>query len=210
MLGLNLFRSLREYKNLIIAFILAFLFSIALVYAVFELVNVLNNYLLRFFPRIGVLEPVPALAEAAKKIGLFSLFIITALSVLGLISKHSKLSLVSIGYFLPVFGYFTFYMFSLAGVGVLRALYFPLYEVSPTLLRLGDVVLLPSLPLVWFFGFSFSENALNLLIFITAIGFAIFLFGVFSWVYGNLRDKETKVFDFLAYRFSRHPQYLGF
>lgn len=39
-------------------------------------------------------------------------------------------------------------------------------------------------------------------------GLLIFCVGTFTWLYGKL--EKRKVFDFWVYRYSRHPQYLGF
>jgi hypothetical protein len=40
-----------------------------------------------------------------------------------------------------------------------------------------------------------------------ALGLLIFILGVLAWFYARLEKKGTA--DFWIYRFSRHPQYLG-
>ena len=42
---------------------------------------------------------------------------------------------------------------------------------------------------------------------IIALGLLVFLLGTIAWFYGKFRGKE--VVDFWIYRYSRHPQYLG-
>ena len=43
---------------------------------------------------------------------------------------------------------------------------------------------------------------------ITRIGLMVFSFGMVTWLYGKFQD--AKIIDFWIYRYSRHPQYLGF
>jgi protein-S-isoprenylcysteine O-methyltransferase Ste14 len=100
-------------------------------------------------------------------------------------------------------------MFFLAGVGVLRALWFPLLDISPTTLKLGHIVYLPyfilSLPLSIV---AHEDMAVTLSLTIMSIGLFTFSMGVATWLYGKFKGKE--IIDFWVYRYSRHPQYLGF
>lgn len=43
---------------------------------------------------------------------------------------------------------------------------------------------------------------------LVGIGLFVFLLGTITWLYGKYRKKD--VIDFWIYRYSRHPQYLGF
>jgi len=64
--------------------------------------------------------------------------------IAGFMVRKSYLSTIgSVGLYLPTFGYFAFTMFFLAGVGVLRALWFPLLDLSPKVLH--DVKVCPAL-----------------------------------------------------------------
>jgi protein-S-isoprenylcysteine O-methyltransferase Ste14 len=54
----------------------------------------------------------------------------------------------------------------------------------------------------------YSYELLPLSDVITALGLAILFFGVFTWLYGKF--KGFQVIDFWIYRYSRHPQYLGY
>ncbi|MEM1703730.1 MAG: methyltransferase, partial [Zestosphaera sp.] len=90
-------------------------------------------------------------------------------------------------------------MFFLTGLGVLRTLWLPLLELSPSTLKLGCVVYLP---------FSYVPHAPLVGLVTAFIGLFVFLLGVTTWFYGRFKGYE--IVDFWIYRYSRHPQYLGF
>lgn len=119
----------------------------------------------------------------------------------------------AISLYLPTFGYFACSMFFLAGIGVLRVLWMPLLAISQQLLELGSIAYLPLL-LAELLGYALGGwSAAHLLAVAYAIvfvlaGLGVFALGVFSWLYGRFVGAE--LVDFLAYGWSRPPQYLGY
>jgi protein-S-isoprenylcysteine O-methyltransferase Ste14 len=106
-------------------------------------------------------------------------------------------------------------MFFLAGIGILRVLWLPFFDSSSTLLTLGDISYIPywivmyPLRLLSEEGIghwvTYGKAVANLAV---GVGLLIFCVGTFTWLYDKL--EKRKVFDFWVYRYSRHPQYLGF
>ncbi len=141
-------------------------------------------------------------------IGYGCLGLILILIVLGFVlEKRALASVGAIFLFLPVFGHFAATMFFLGGLGFLRFLWLPFLDISFDIMRLGDIVLLPYnwiLDLASLFGLNLYRQ---LPFIITGLGIFIFLLGVLAWMYGRIRKQN--VTDFWLYRFSRHPQYLG-
>ena len=203
---------------------LAVIFTAALAYATVELPRVLNGLLLRSFTDVptdlgphGTLASTPdlmAFMALAEPIGYLSLAAVALLILAGFLTERRKVSVAgSLALFLPTFGYFAATMFILAGLGVLRVLWQPLWDVSPALFALGDVVLLPFWLLERISSFLLgpaSGGPAGAAFAYTLIAAGLFLFslGAFTWLYGRLQKK--RLFDFWVYRYSRHPQYLGF
>jgi protein-S-isoprenylcysteine O-methyltransferase Ste14 len=92
-------------------------------------------------------------------------------------------------------------MFFLAGIGVLRVVWLPLLDLSPKVLRLGEIVCLPS----WLL---FGSLLVPVSCIIMVLGLMVFTLGVFTWLYSKF--KGLGIVDFWIYEYSRHPQYLGF
>jgi protein-S-isoprenylcysteine O-methyltransferase Ste14 len=103
-------------------------------------------------------------------------------------------------------------MFFLSGIGILRVMWLPFWDSSPALLKLGDISYLPfwivMFPLRLLPGgfFWLAGNLLASLV--VGAGLLIFCVGTVTWFYGKF--EKRKVFDFWIYKYSRHPQYLGF
>jgi protein-S-isoprenylcysteine O-methyltransferase Ste14 len=138
-----------------------------------------------------------------------------ALIVAGFVSRKKSLSSVgAILMFLPTFGYFASSMFFLAGLGVLRVPWMPIWDISFDLLKLGDIVYLPYMivtyPLFLVFGLPVSRIDFRNIIGIALVGIGLFIFlvGTIAWLYG--KHHKNDVIDSWIYRHSRHPQYLGF
>ena len=110
----------------------------------------------------------------------------------------------AIAFFLPIFGYFAVYMFFLAGLGILRVLRLPCWG---RLMKLGDVIYLPYMILVYPFALIGVDIRRFLAILLIGLGLLVFLLGTLAWFYAKLQRKGTV--DFWLYRYSRHPQYLG-
>lgn len=197
-----------------ISILLSVLFAVALLYATLEIPMVTHKLLLEFFPDYW--WPPSGVIESLRPFGYISFAITLILMITGFVTKWLKLAtLGSIVMFLPTFGYFASTMLFLAGIGVLRALWFPLLDLSPKILRLGDVVYLPYIflsflvaPTAWVIGGSPADMTIPLSLMIMMLGIAVFLLGTVTWFYGKFTG--LNVIDFWIYRHSRHPQYLGF
>jgi protein-S-isoprenylcysteine O-methyltransferase Ste14 len=97
----------------------------------------------------------------------------------------------------------------------LRVLWLPFFDSSSTLLNWGDISYIP----YWIIMYplrllsdrgighwvTYGKLVANLAV---GAGLLIFCVGTFTWLYGKL--EKRKIFDFWIYRYSRHPQYLGF
>ena len=140
-----------------------------------------------------------------RLIGYICLVTIVVMSALGLfLEKKGLASLGSLGFILSIYAYFVLHMSFLAGLGILTALWSPFWG---KLVKLGDIVYLPYVILVY----PFSRFGLDIRRFaaytIGDIGLLIFVLGVISWFYARIIKKNTA--DFWIYRFTRHPQFLG-
>lgn len=196
---------------------LAIIFSVALTFTTLELPRLTEDVLIQYFPDyMWNLEAQNTLFDYVRPIGYACLAIVAGLIIFGFKMGKPKLSkLGSLAFFIPAFGNYALSMFFLAGIGIFRILWLPLWDISPTLLMLGDVSFIPYWiiiqPLMFLTQdtvFSWLPLARGLGIIIVAIGLLFFSISSFTWLYGKLEKK--KVFDFWIYRYSRHPQYLGF
>ena len=203
-----------EGAKLPVLTLLAVAFTFALTFATLELPNILNSILRGYFPDIyWEPESIEALMNYARPIGYACLTVVIALIIVGFITERRRLSsLGSFAFFLPAFGYFAASMFFLTGIGILRVMWLPFWDSSPTLLKLGDIAYLPYWIVRYPFrllggkvGYEASEVIAKLAV---GVGLLIFCVGTFTWFYGKLENK--KIFDFWIYKYSRHPQYLGF
>ncbi len=194
---------------------LSVVFTVALTFATLELPGVLNAVLRPLFPDIyWEPESIEALMGYARPIGYACLLVVVALIVVGFITERRGLSsLGSLAFFLPSFGYFAASMFFLTGIGILRVMWLPFWDTNPTLLKLGNVAYLPLWAARSLLELLLSPPAAyiasRLLAYVVVgAGLAIFCAGTFTWLHGRLEKRG--VFDFWIYRYSRHPQYLGF
>jgi len=213
--------SRRRFLDLIIASALSFLFTVALLYATLEVPRVVHALLIKVFPDWGLhfeMEKMRETIESLRPIGYVTFVTVLILIIIGFVFGKTRISsLGSIGLYLPVFGQFAFSMFFLAGIGVLRALWLPILDVSPKILRLGDIVYVPYMILIFLLEHMFRLMGVHLpptkfeaapSLIIMLLGLLIFLLGATTWLYGKFRGH--RIIDFWIYRFSRHPQYLGF
>ncbi|PCN50641.1 hypothetical protein B6U99_03215 [Candidatus Geothermarchaeota archaeon ex4572_27] len=201
---------MKEAPLLAAATVLALLLAIALFYATFELPRLADELLRPYFPDVyapwkpGAVEGAVA---ALRPYGYAALAVVALLIALGLLGGRVRLAaLGSVALYLPTFGYFAFAMFFLAGLGVLRALWIPIMDASPLALRLGDIAFLPFLLLKSSPGLH-GLGTVAAVAFVAA-GLLTFSSGAVTWLYGRFRGAE--LVDFWAYRFCRHPQYLGY
>lgn len=140
-----------------------------------------------------------------RLIGYSCLAVVILLIVVGFTTEKKGLSSAgAIVFFLSTFGYFAGYMFFLAGLGLLRALWLPFWG---NLLKLGDITLLPYMILVYLFAIIGVDVRRTIACLAIGLGLLTFLLGTLAWFYDKFQKKGTV--DFWLYRFSRHPQYLG-
>ena len=143
-----------------------------------------------------------------RAFGYIGLGIIITLIVMGFSTGKTKYSLLgTIGTFLPIFGHFAVTMFFLAGLGFLRLLWFPLTDISPLIMRLGDILLMPYTLLINMGDHLHSNWRNGLPIIFIVIGVVLFTLGVYVWFITRATGKQVAVSR--VYRISRHPQYLG-
>jgi protein-S-isoprenylcysteine O-methyltransferase Ste14 len=161
-------------------------------------------------------NPFPLLSEggysvwqispAGYVIGFLCFGLVVSAIIIGLVCDKRRLAFFGASAsFLPTFGYFGVSMFFLfGGLAFLRALYIPVWG---EMMRLGDVFLLPNLAYLVVLP---SGNGARIPIpWIPAMVFGVIIlfFGMLAWFRGKLENK--KIIDFGIYRWSRHPQYLG-
>jgi protein-S-isoprenylcysteine O-methyltransferase Ste14 len=133
----------------------------------------------------------------------FALVILLALA--GLVAeKRGLASLGSIACILPIYAYFVMHMSFLAGLGILTALWAPFWG---DLVKLGDIAYLPYMILVGLFSLAGVDIRRFLTGTFVSLGLLVFILGVLAWFYARFRKVGTV--DFWIYRFTRHPQYLG-
>jgi protein-S-isoprenylcysteine O-methyltransferase Ste14 len=140
-----------------------------------------------------------------RVIGYACLALVILLALVGLLVDRKGLAcLGSIGFVLPIYAYFVLHMSFLAGLGVLTALWLPFWG---DLVKLGDIAYLPYMALVYppsLVGMDARQFVAGLCL---SVGLLIFVLGVLAWFYARFQKKGTA--DFWIYRFTRHPQYLG-
>ncbi len=184
-----------KYSKLYILTPLAIIFTIALTFATLELPLILNDILR------GIFDPYvydPQFWSSLRVIGYACIVLVIALTIVGF--KTGRMSYLGpIAFFLPTFGYFAATMWLLSGIGLLRILWYPLWNWFPTLAGLGDIVYLPYL---------LVDANIPLAYLLIGIGLFIFCLGTLTWFYGKSEKRE--IIDFWIYKYSRHPQYLGF
>ncbi|MCC6004548.1 MAG: DUF1295 domain-containing protein [Thermofilum sp.] len=93
-------------------------------------------------------------------------------------------------------------MFFLAGIGIL------MLDASPAILKLGGIVYLPYIALVALFRLLGIDAWIPLSFIVMGAGLFVFFLGATAWLYGKFMG--VGLVTFWIYRYSRHPQYLGF
>ena len=210
---------MRSLLKLLAVSTLSLLFTIALFYVTIEVPRIVHEILLETFPDWWwpPREEEERIIEFLRPIGYAAFASVLALIFVGFaVGKRYLSALGSVAFYLPIFAHFAHTMFFLAGIGVLRALWFPLTDISPSVLKLGDSVYAPYLALAYLFalftGTSITQVRIMLWVALTGnmilVGLAIFTFGTMTWLYGKFKGLD--IIDFWIYRVSRHPQYLGF
>ncbi|MEM4576170.1 MAG: DUF1295 domain-containing protein [Candidatus Nezhaarchaeales archaeon] len=188
-------------RGFALALVLSAIFTVAIFYLTFEIPRIFDDISRQYLPEVFFdIEAIERTLSVLRPIGYLALAATVALIALGFATRRGILTFLgSLALYIPTFGYFAFAMFFLTGLGALRALWLPILEFSPSILKLGCVAYLP---------FSIIPDASLAGIAITFVGLLIFSLGVTTWLYGRFRGYE--LVDFWIYKYSRHPQYLGF
>ena len=198
--------------------LLAIIFTIGLTFASIELPRLLDTFLAKNVETPDVATGLNALSDYKTElylryshlrlVGYICLAVIVIMIVVGFITgKSGWTSAGALFLFLPVFGHFAATMFFLGGLGFLRLLWLPFLDVSFRLFRLGDIINLPYNILQDLYSLTGFGRWLRLSTIVTGLGLLIFFFGTLTWFYA--RTQKRGVADLWVYRFSRHPQYLG-
>jgi len=192
--------------------LLAVVFTIALTFATLQLPVTIGNWLSNYFPDIHPIVEPEQIAEfmvVARPIGYACLGVIAILILAGFMTGKRKLSIFSsFAFFLPTFGYFFASMFFLAGLGILRIPFIPFWDPSTNLMNFGDISYLPYMALVYPFWLGGVDIRMVISWVAVGLGLFIFVLGTITWFYGKVQRRKTV--DFWIYRYTRHPQYLGF
>jgi len=195
--------SLMNVWKFLISLGFSILFTIMMIYLTFEAPILINGLLLNYFPDYGLMwkEPAIKMVEIMRPFG-YAAFLLTLILVLaGFLTKRLKLSVLgSIVLYIPIFGHFVSSMFYFAGIGLLRLLWLPIFDISPEALRLGEIVYLP-------YRLLPSSLYSSVTLIILAVGILILCIGTTTWFFGKLTGNQ--IIDFWIYKYSRHPQYLG-
>ena len=108
---------------------------------------------------------------------------------------------------LPVFAQFAGVMFFLAGLGLLNLLWLPVLDISFEIQRLGLIIRAPYDLVMWMFRQAGLSAYWPLVVGCIGGGLLIFFLGTFDWL--RARSRDENVAHSRVYRFSRHPQYMG-
>jgi HEAT repeat protein/protein-S-isoprenylcysteine O-methyltransferase Ste14 len=207
-----------RFKHLSFLALLAVIFTIGLTFASIELPRLLDTVLVK---NIDTPDVATGLNEASdlktelylrhfhlRLIGFGCLALIVILIVVGFVTERTGwTSAGALVLFLPVFGHFAATMFFLGGLGFLRLPWLPVLDVSFRLFRLGEVVKLPYDILLDLYSLTGLGRWIHFSPIVTGLGLLIFFIGTWTWFYA--RAQKIAVVDLWIYRFSRHPQYLG-
>ena len=202
-------------KSLVLVLVLSLIFTFSLVHLTFELPRLIHKVLVKIIPEYPIPVGLKKLIEPLRPYGYITLIILLILSLIGFIVKKFKLTTFSsVVTQLTVFGHFAFTMFVFAGIGVVRLVWLPILEISPDLLKLGNIILIPMLVIeAIVYGLGLMGVELMKAYFYTSLitmflGALILFMGTMTWLYGKFKGVE--LINFWIYKYSRHPQYLGF
>ena len=204
----------RKHAKLLILAVLSVVFTIAFTLATVEAPRIISRLIPAFFPDYNPaieFELIEELLVYLRPIGYACIVVVIALTIVGLKTGRGRLSsLGSIALFLPTFGYYVAGMFFLTGIGILRILWIPFWDTSSSfsVFKLGDIVYVPYTVLVYPLALMGVDIRGLLSHLAVGSGVLIFILGTVTWFYGKSEGK--KIVDFWIYRYSRHPQYLGF
>jgi len=197
---------------------LAIIFSIALMFAFIELPRLVDNFLQEDVGFPGFDHGSSDLnayktdlfieSLYLRWIGYGCLLLVLIFIIIGYATRKTAFAWAgAFVLFLPVFGQFALSMFFLAGLGILRVSWFPFMDISFKVLELGNVIYIPYWILMWiarqFDWYAHYVISYSFMI----LGLLIFVWAVLIWL--KARSGDNPVAQSWLYRYSRHPQYLG-
>ena len=197
---------------------LAVIFTIGLTFASIELPRVTDNLIGENLNFVNVYTGGGDLQEIKtelfikhyhlRTIGYVCLFAIIGLIIIGFVTEKAGLTtLGAFAIFLPVFGHFAATMFFLGGLGFLRLIWLPGLDISFNIMSLGDAVFIPYRIIAD--GFNLIGIDLNEILpyFLIVFGLLIFCFATLVWFQTYYKGEGVAIH--WIYKYSRHPQYLG-
>ena len=197
---------------------LAVIFTIGLTFASIELPRVTDNLIGENLNFVNVYTGGGDLQEIKtelfikhyhlRTIGYVCLFAIIGLIIIGFVTEKAGLTtLGAFAIFLPVFGHFAATMFFLGGLGFLRLIWLPGLDISFNIMSLGDAVFIPYRIIAD--GFNLIGIDLNEILpyFLIVFGLLIFCFATLVWFQTYYKGDGVAIH--WIYKYSRHPQYLG-
>jgi protein-S-isoprenylcysteine O-methyltransferase Ste14 len=207
----------RNLQNVLLV-LLAAVFTIGLTFATVELPYLIDGALQdavttpgldSHADQISVLKTELFIAHYhLRLIGYFCFALLVLLVVAGFATRRTGLATVgAVGFMLPVFAQFAGVMFFLAGLGMLNILWLPVLDISYELQRLGLIIRAPYDLLRWLLGQIGINGYWPIVYFFLGSGLLLFFMGTLAWL--SARARKLNVADSWVYRFSRHPQYLG-
>lgn len=144
-------------------------------------------------------------SHRVQLIGGACLALILVLALVGLLVQKGGLPVLGSGaLFLTTYAHFVIHMSFLAGLRVLTAVWRPFWG---SWVKLGDVVYVPYMILVYPLSLLGVDARMDVAYLPFRLGLVLFCLGTVAWFYARFRRQGTA--DFWVYRFSRHPQYLG-
>ncbi|HUU45310.1 MAG TPA: HEAT repeat domain-containing protein [Acidobacteriota bacterium] len=202
----------------VLLLLLALVFTIGLTFATVELPYVIDDLLQRSVSTPSLDSHADSISRFKTElfidhyhlrlIGYICFALTVLLIIIGFATRKSGLATVgALAFMLPVFAQFAGVMFFLAGLGLLNVLWLPILDISFDLQRLGLVIRAPYDLLMWGFHKAGYNGYWPIVIFFIGGGLLVFFIGTFAWL--SARTQKQGVADSWVYRFSRHPQYLG-
>jgi protein-S-isoprenylcysteine O-methyltransferase Ste14 len=124
----------------------------------------------------------------------------------GLVLRRGALAaLGAIALFMPVIGSYAGSMVFLLGIGILRVVWLPAWGTG--IMALGDVAYLPYMAVVWPAWQVGLDVRFALAYLAVGAGLLVFVVATAQWFNGHLSGTPLQTGG--IYRYSRHPQYLG-
>ncbi len=202
----------------ILLFVLSFVFTAGLTFASLELPYLVDQYLIDTVRTPDIESRTGEGSEHAteifirhyhlRTIGYLSFFLTLILIGWGFATRRGFLAaLGALGLILPMFAQFAGVMFFLAGLGMLNLFWLPVLDVAWDIPQLGSIIRAPFDIARSFFGLLGLNVTWPLIYLFIAGGLFIFLTSSFTWL--RARSGDHPIARSWLYRYSRHPQYLG-